>query len=254
PMDADADFVAFVQSIDLNNPANLQITDMVIRWHLEVNKNTEKFSANRMKLMKTMVDNQEVINELSNKIMQIELTVGSKDLAATFEQYKQTSTDTEAIEKFSITYNQLVKLAKGAPASDFEMKDVKGNTVRFLEVVGKGKVVYIDFWASWCGPCKQEIPYVEKLVEKYKGNPNIEFISISLDHKLDNWHAQLDHDKPTWRQFIIPDNFNSTFAKEYNIQAIPRFMVFDKKGRIIDIGALRPSDPNIDAFLEACMK
>ena len=67
-------------------------------------------------------------------------------------------------------------------------------------------------------------------------------------------HEKLDRDKPTWRQYVIPDNFESAFAKEYNITAIPRFMVFDGEGRIITINAERPSAPNIvqviDGYLE----
>jgi thioredoxin-related protein len=93
-----------------------------------------------------------------------------------------------------------------------------------------------------------QIPYVAKKVEKYKDNPNIEFVSISLDSDKAKWHKKLDTDKPSWRQFLIPDNFNSTFAKEYNIAAIPRFMFFDKEGKIITINAPQPS---LDAEFES---
>lgn len=142
----------------------------------------------------------------------------------------------------------------GVEASDFEMQTVDGKSVRFREVIGQGKITYIDFWATWCGPCCAEIPYVEKLAEKYKNNPSIEFISISLDKDIRKWHKKLEADQPSWAQYVIPENFESTFAKEYNITAIPRFMMFDKEGKIITINAPRPSDEQIDTFLQKHLK
>jgi len=252
-MDADPDFVAYVKSFDLNDLNNLGITEQILRWHMGCTPDPDEpdNTIREMKLMKKMIRNQEVINELANEMMNGELAIGgSENLKAIYEQYCRTSTDTATIRSLTATYNRLVKLVKGVEASDFEMQTVDGKTVRFREVIGKGKVVYIDFWASWCGPCCAEIPYVEKLAEKYKGNPDIEFISISLDKDLKKWHKKLDNDKPSWAQFVIPDNFNSTFAKEYNITAIPRFMMFDKEGKIIDINAPRPSDEKIDTYLQ----
>lgn len=256
-MDTDADFVEYVKSFDLNNRDNMGVTEQILRWHMGCKPDpTEPNGTIReMKLMKEMITNQEVINELANSMMEMELAMGgSEDLKAIYEQYCRTSTDTETIKKLTPLYNQLVKLVKGVPASDFEMQDVKGNTLHFRDVVGQGKVTYIDFWATWCGPCCGEIPYVEKLVEKYKNNPNIEFVSISLDKDVKKWHKKLDKDQPTWPQFIIPDNFNSTFAKEYNITAIPRFMVFDKAGNIITVNAERPSAENIDSLIASWLK
>ena len=83
---------------------------------------------------------------------------------------------------------------------------------------------------------------MEKKVEKYKDNPNIEFVSISLDRDKKEWLDKLEKDNSSWQQYIIPDNFESEFAKEYNITFIPRFMLFDKEGKIISIDAPRPSD------------
>jgi thiol-disulfide isomerase/thioredoxin len=255
-LDADADFVAFVKSLDLNNSAHQQVTDMVIRWHIanETEPSNENSLVRQMKLMKKMITNQDIINSLSYRMVENSLALGgSADLTAIFEQYKQTSTDEKAIQELSITYDQLVRLVKGTPASDFEMYDINGKTVRFHDVIGKGKVVYIDFWATWCGPCRQEFPHIERLVEKYKDNPNIEFIGISLDNNIGRWQNFLRESGKAskMRQYIIPENFNSPFAIEYNVKAIPRFMVFDKEGNIIDINAPRPSDPNFEKNLES---
>lgn len=256
-MDADPDFVEYVQSFDLNNPDNITTTEQILRWYMGCKPDPAETNRTirEMKLMKKMISNQEIINELANTMMDMELAMGgSEHLKAIYDQYCQTSTDTETIRKLTPIYNQLVKLVKGVPASDFEMQDTQGKTLRFRQVIGQGKVTYIDFWATWCGPCCAEIPYVEKLVEKYKNNPDIEFISISLDKDVKKWHKKLNNDNPSWPQFIIPDNFNSTFAKEYNITAIPRFMVFDRKGNIITVNAQRPSGEDIDSQIESWLK
>lgn len=246
----DPDFVAYMESIDLNNPGNTGIIDQYIRFYMYKHPSQEDNNIHYFKTLREKISNKEIINELADNKMYSYFAIGGEDdMKAVFEEYKKTSTNLEAIAENQALYDRLSKLVPGVKASDFEMQTVDGKTIRFHEVIGQGKITYIDFWATWCGPCCAEIPYVEKLVEKYKNNPNIEFVSISLDKDLDKWHKKLDHDQPAWKQYIIPDNLNSTFAKEYNITAIPRFMLFDKEGKIISINADRPSSEGIEEYL-----
>ena len=140
----------------------------------------------------------------------------------------------------------------GAPAIDFEMTDVNGKKCHLSDF--KGKAVYIDVWATWCGPCCMEIPYMEKLVKHYAKNKKIEFLSISLDENQKKWKKKLAADKPEWKQFICPDNFQSTLCQEYDIDGIPRFLFFDKKGRIISLDAPRPSSSKIIEYINQHIK
>lgn len=253
-MDADSDYVNYVNSFDLNNMDNIGVTEQILRWKMGCNPTDENNLIREMKLAKSLISNQEVVNSLVDEMMEGVLSVGGDpNLVEMFSTYKSITTNTAAVEELTPIYNSLTELGPGVMAMNFEMQDVNGNTVNFLDVIGQGKVTYIDFWATWCGPCCMEIPYLEKLVEKYKDNENLEFISVSLDAKVEKWHAKLDNDKPSWRQYIIPDNFNSDFAKKYNITAIPRFMVFGKDGKIIDISAMRPSSEEIDEYLGDCL-
>lgn len=249
----DPDFQAYSKTIDLNNPDNTGITDQWLRYYIEQHPDNS-FSNGTVRyfsVLREKVSSEQVRNMLSDSRMNGYFGMGGDEaMPEIFAAYKETSTNREAIDKFQALYDRLVKLIPGVEASDFEMQTVDGKTVRFREVIGQGKVTYIDFWATWCGPCCAEIPYVEKLVEKFGANPDIEFISISLDANLDKWHKKLAHDRPTWRQFVIPDNFNSSFAKEYHISGIPRFMMFDKEGRIININAPRPSSPETEGYLK----
>ena len=260
----DADFMAYVNSIDLNDEANMAgggqstTTGDAVSFKLSIQPDLYKDEPQDARFycfLRDSIQNSAVREKLADDRMHIYLAMGmNNDLQHLFEIYRTVSGTSERFKENEKVYNNLARLLPGVKATDFEMQDVDGNTVRFLDVIGQGKVTYIDFWATWCGPCCAEIPFVEKLVERYKGNPKIEFLSISLDKDLAKWHEKLDRDKPTWRQYVIPDNFESAFAKEYNITAIPRFMVFDGEGRIITINAERPSAPNIvqviDGYLE----
>ncbi|MCL2416931.1 MAG: TlpA family protein disulfide reductase [Bacteroidales bacterium] len=251
-IDADADFVNFVRSVDLNDENNVQLAGQVFQWHLgiEENPDNESTTIRRLRLIERKVTNQAMANRLARDIMRNEMSMGGgPDLSRVYELYRQVASDADEQEDITNLYNQLVRLVKGAPAMDFEMQDVNGNTVRFFDVIGQGKVVYVDFWATWCGPCRLEKPHFKRLAEKHKDNPNIEFISISLDNNLRRWHAFLEAEPTTLRQFVIPDNFNSEFARKYNVRGIPRFMAFDKNGKIISINAPRPSSPEIEGFL-----
>ena len=175
-------------------------------------------------------------------------------LTATFEAYQQTTSNQEKIKEFKTKCDDIGKLLPGNTAPDFAVNDVKGNSLKFSDIIGKGKVVYMDVWATWCGPCCAEIPYMEKLTEHYAGNSKIEIISISIDEKQDKWKKKLEADKPEWKQFIVPDGFKSDLCKEYKISGIPRFMLFDKDGKILNINAPRPSDANIINYLDSQLK
>lgn len=117
----------------------------------------------------------------------------------------------------------------------------------------KGKVVLIDVWATWCGPCKAEIPYLQQLEEAMKGT-GVEFVSISVD---------VEKDKDKWKQFVADKKLGGTqlfasgwsdLVKFYNITGIPRFMVFDKNGNIVSVDAPRPSTPDLKLMLEKALK
>lgn len=256
----DKEYMEFINSVDLNCPNNVdnELTAGVVEFLLGSQPDLYSSEPDRARtfcFFRDKITNPEVREKLADNRMDYELAVGdNENLVRTFEVYTQCSGKSEAYKANKTVYDSLSKLLPGVKATDFEMQDVKGNKVRFLDVVGQGKVVYIDFWATWCGPCCAEIPFVEKLVEKYKDNKKIEFVSISLDNNKKKWLDKLAKDKPQWRQFIIPDNFNSTFAKEYNIRAIPRFMVFDGQGRIININAERPSADNIETVLNGYIR
>lgn len=122
-----------------------------------------------------------------------------------------------------------VKRFKGKPSPQFSYKDVNGKTVSLSDF--KGKYVYIDVWATWCKPCREEIPYLQKLEEDLKGK-NIAFISLSIDKLSDTekWKKLVADKKLGGTQLIAENEWKSTFVKAYNIESIPRFILIAPDG------------------------
>jgi len=143
---------------------------------------------------------------------------------------------------------ELLKLGKGDPAIDFTAVDTKGNSVNLSSL--KGKVIYIDMWATWCGPCYAEMPFFEKLKEKYKGNDNVAFVSLSIDDEIDLWKKDVEKRKVDGDQWLI--NRNSLL--DYNIVGVPRTIIIDKSFKIANLNAPVPSSKDTEKIIEGLLK
>ena len=132
-----------------------------------------------------------------------------------------------------------------APA--FTLSDVDGKQVSLSDF--KGKIVYIDFWATWCGACVEEIPYSKQLIEKFKDNPNIVFLSISFDQDVNKWKKKVKSKKLLGIQLNSPEGSSSLVMRDYNIRFIPTFLLIGKDGIIIDAQAKKPSEEGTEEYL-----
>ena len=112
----------------------------------------------------------------------------------------------------------------------------------------KGKYVVLDFWASWCGQCMYEAPYMEKLETVFKGK-NIEFVSISCDEQIPSWkNAIVRHHMDGRLQWHVSD---LAVLRALKVARVPRFVLLDKEGRVIDPDLTRPSDPEMVGYLRS---
>ncbi|HIC30770.1 MAG TPA: TlpA family protein disulfide reductase, partial [Flavobacteriaceae bacterium] len=151
------------------------------------------------------------------------------------------------------------ELPKGSESPSFEdYENYAGGTTSLKDL--KGKFVYVDVWATWCAPCKAEIPSLKKLDEEYK-DKNITFVSISIDdaraHKgsMENaheaWKAMVADKELTGVQLFAPNGWQSDFVEGYKINGIPRFILIDPDGKIVTPDAPRPSDEKLKTLFNS---
>lgn len=145
------------------------------------------------------------------------------------------------------------ELATGAASPTFnDYENYKGGTTSLSDL--KGKYVYVDVWATWCGPCKVEIPSLKALEKQYHGK-NIEFVSLSIDDDRshggswdkarESWKAMVADKQLSGIQLFAPKGWQSQFVVDYKIQGIPRFILIDPNGNIVTPDAPRPSSSEL---------
>ena len=152
-------------------------------------------------------------------------------------------------------YNQkaAAKKVEGTTAPSFDYENHKGGKTKLEDL--RGKYVYIDVWATWCGPCIAEIPHLKKVEAKYHGK-NIEFVSISVDTEKDyeKWKKMVVAKELGGIQLFADKNWTSDFIKAYGINAIPRFILIGPDGKVIKADAARPSSASLTELLDSLVK
>jgi thiol-disulfide isomerase/thioredoxin len=121
----------------------------------------------------------------------------------------------------------------GQKYTDFEMADPDGKMHKISEFIGEGKYVLVDFWASWCGPCRAEMPNVLEAYNKYHAK-GFEVIGVSLDNKKDAWVKAVAQIQMPWLQLSDLKGFDCAAAAIYKVDAIPDNILIDPQGKIID--------------------
>ena len=147
--------------------------------------------------------------------------------------------DTALVAKFNKTLGEWKLLAAGQPMIDFAGKDLDGNPVSSTDL--RGKYLYVDVWATWCGPCKYEIPFLKQLEKDYHGR-NIVFLSYSIDEDHDAWLKFVPENELGGVQIIGENAWESALCTNYKIRGVPTFMFFDPAGKIISVKMTRPSN------------
>jgi len=144
------------------------------------------------------------------------------------------------------------KKMEGILSPSFNYENHKGGKTKLEDL--RGKYVYIDVWATWCGPCIAEIPHLKKVEEKYHGK-NIEFVSVSVDTEKDyeKWKKMVTDKQLGGIQLFADKNWNSDFVKAYGINAIPRFLLIGPDGKVIKADAARPSSVVLVELLDGLL-
>ncbi|MEM9824582.1 MAG: TlpA disulfide reductase family protein, partial [Bacteroidota bacterium] len=192
---------------------------------------------------------QKVKDFLTFSIFQDHLKYQSvNDLGELMKAFNENNTNAIYKEIVNKEYNRWIPLNRGQPAPNFKYKDINGKEFALSDF--KGKYVYIDIWATWCGPCKKEIPHLESLQKAYKNYPNLVFASISIDKNIDAWEKMVKDQSMKGLQLIGENAGQSKICRDYQVSGIPRFILVDDQGKIIDARAPRPSSKEIKTILE----
>jgi len=260
---ADSADYSFLNEVDPNNAYHLMFDDYAnlvsTISQIQLNKAPgykellAKSSGERLpfefKLIDSMLVNPKVrdylkMNKLINDIEYAEFW----ELEEIVKSYMDSCQTPEYKLSVGNIFNKKMQLAPGKPAPVFVCKDINGKDFSLENF--RGKLVYIDFWATWCGPCRHELPYLEELQKDFKGK-NIVFVSISLDDNKAAWEKMVKEKQMKGVQLYGEGAWKSFPATSYQIKGIPTFFLVDAKGNIIKPNAPRPSSDEVRPLITA---
>lgn len=133
--------------------------------------------------------------------------------------------------------------------TDLNQEDQIDTNFDDLVKMYEGKVIYLDFWASWCRPCKGEMPHSLKMQEKFK-DKDVAFVYISTDRDANAWKNAISSLKITGEHYRVNRNVHTQMNEKFNVQYIPRYVLIDKEGNVVDANAKRPSNAQVAADIE----
>lgn len=244
------EYTDIIASLDPNDPLTTSC-GLISRWYYET--------------LATVMNKGDVLevcfNFIEQKFGQITCPTAKSSIASTIcntftrqMEFTSESKYTKALKKLESLLPDYPELVANCRKSFEDYKSSK-NLVYLPEVTLEtldgtniklsehyGKVLYIDFWATWCGPCVKETPYMEKLAERYRGDDRIEFISISTDDNVEAWRQKVGKDNPFWPQYRIDRKTGEAFQSNINLKTIPRFLIVLPNGKINNLDAPRPSE------------
>jgi thiol-disulfide isomerase/thioredoxin len=190
---------------------------------------------------------------LHESMMEIISYQGSTDISEIMSFYRHNCTDSSKVNMADKEYAEWQVIAPGKPAPNFSYEQFgTGEKVSLSSL--KGKVVYVDVWATWCGPCRREIPDLQQMEHDYAGK-DVVFVSVSVDESKEDWEKMVAEESLGGIQLLAENNWESDICKNYKINGIPRFILVGKDGNLISCDADRPSSfevirGKIDAALQ----
>jgi len=167
-----------------------------------------------------------------------------ESLEEVYTLFKESNTNPKYMADVTNRYNLLKTITPGKTSPTFEYENFKGGTTSLNDL--KGKYVYVDVWATWCGPCKREIPHLKEIEKEFE-EKEISIVSVSIDEKkdYDKWRSMITDKELGGIQLFADNDWSSKFITDYGIKGIPRFILIDKDGNIVNSDAPRPSNSDL---------
>lgn len=256
-----ASAMQFVRNVQFGNPAILQYPgcddilrgyfDMADEIHLFDFTSTDYLRKRALQITLPELREKYILDELQGNFNN-GLFYQGEEILASVKDLIRSAEGKKAWEKCRKQCGEW-RVAKENPEGKnlvyFDFENYAGNTVNPMQF--KGKYLLIDIWATWCGPCKYQIPYLKKLSEELNGQ-DIAFLSVSVDKQADKekWKTMLKEYGLEGHGVISPDAFDHKLFKSYGVNSIPRFILVDPKGKVVMAKARRPSDIVLKLQLE----
>lgn len=245
---------SFLQNIETDSEESLMIPSYknFLMLYLEFKTNNDTSVVNipsavkKFDIIGKSFQNQRVKDFLYYQLLTQTMDASVNDASMLMSQYNQVQTNSEYKNEVNNNFNRWSHLLKGRPAPGFSYSSISGKQVTLESF--KGKVVYIDVWATWCGPCLKELPYLERLQNEMK-TKDFMFLSISIDQDNNAWRNMVSDKKMKGVQLFANNAWSSTVVSDYLISGIPRFIIIGKDGNIINSNAPRPSSLEIRRYL-----
>lgn len=174
----------------------------------------------------------------------------SPGLDTIYNHFKADYSQSEYLSAIENLYDQWMAYAPGKPAPDFTGTTMDGKEVSLSELTGK--VVYVDVWATWCGPCIEEFPYSKKLQQQFEGNEEVEFlyVSVDIDRDVEKWKKMVEEKGLKGMHIRDPSMEENSISKVYKISGIPRYILVDQQGKLVNANADRPSTSTIKGEIQ----
>lgn len=182
-----------------------------------------------------------------------DLLIEQRDIGegvAVLDRFRQASPGSRYVPMLEETLLLTSSLAPGSPAPDFTCLDTEGKEVSLSDF--RGKIVYMDIWATWCGPCRSEIPHAEKLGDEMR-NEDVVFLCVSIDGDENAWKEFVKKKNMHGVHVLSEGEFNSPVSTRYGVTGIPHYILIDREGKIVNSNAGRPSmgaKEEIEALLD----
>ncbi|MDL2309335.1 AhpC/TSA family protein [Bacteroidales bacterium OttesenSCG-928-B11] len=227
------DFLAETQtsenlSKNIIEGAQLRVSNIVQRYQKNFDQENEKINNKMLSLIQENKNNLAVIMFLDIFPMEQNMELHKSVVEALHTQYPTNKT---VENKYKQINSPAVSTSIGAKAPEIAFSNPEGKVMKLSDL--RGKYVLIDFWASWCGPCRRENPHVVSMYNKYK-DKGFDVFSVSLDRTKDAWVKAIETDKLTWPNHVSDlKHWASEAAKIYGVNSIPATFLVDKEGRII---------------------